>query len=974
VPQCACVRSALFLLNCIAILHAGRLKPPPQRRKVRLRGLKCSVRPKVIWGPRDTSRSCGSDFSRPPRFYYTLFVVQCLILWAACAPAASAEPVNGTAAQRAFIGRYCANCHNGKSAAAGLTLTKLDTAHPERNARQWEKVFVKLRAGMMPPASAPRPDRAALLSFVAAQEARIDAAAVAHPNPGAPALHRLNRNEYANSVRDLLDLDVDVSALLPPDDMSHGFDNMAEVLNVSPTLLQGYIRAAGKISRAAIGEPNAAPSEEIYHLPSTLSQTQHIEGAPFGTRGGIVIRHNFPADGEYRFRMTLYFTTNTFLFGMYQQGEQLEVAVNGERVALFPINPMMKVDEDLRTPPIKIKAGPQTITVAFLQKAEGPVEDFVQPFDHSLGDLFLGRTQGLTALPHLRDVAINGPYHITGVSDTPSRRRILICRPQNSGDELPAARKILAALARRAYRRPVTEADIKDLLSIYAVGRKEGDFESGIRLGVQFILANPQFVFRFERPPAHATAGQTYRLSDLELASRLSYFLWSSAPDARLLDLASRGRLKDPAVLESETRRLLADPRAEALATSFAGQWLHLRNLNDIQPDLFAFPNANRNLLLSMRRETELFFTNLIREDRDITDLLTADYTFVDGTLARHYGIPNVEGSRFRRVRLTDENRRGLLGQASILTVTSFANRTSPVNRGKWILDTLLGAPPPRPPANVPPLREVTEGTMPQSVRERLEEHRRNPACAGCHTQMDPLGFALENFDAVGAWRIRDNGFPIDARGRLVDGAQVNGPQSLRRALLAHSDAFRSAFTQKLLTYALGRGIETYDMPAVRAIDRAAAHNGYRFSSYVLGIVRSAPFQWRRVGNNPIRPDQRDAATLARINKSHLPTNNERSTKNQIPAREDGWPSQSDLGTLALRSGGACAGKRSEAGILYPRPTGGNHVYHPETSLSAHAVARHGRLAGAALARLDGGSTDSAAQNGGGRAHPPGGH
>jgi hypothetical protein len=749
--------------------------------------------------------------------------------------------------QQAFVQRYCAGCHNDQLKSGGLALTRLDATHPGLSAPEWEKVIVKLRAGMMPPAGAPRPDTATALGFAAALEKGLDEAAAAHPNAGRPALHRLNRTEYANSVHDLLDLDVDPAAYLPPDDMSHGFDNMAEVLNVSPTLMEGYVRAAGKIGRLAIGDPTLKPIVETYHVPSTLSQVRHIDGTPFGTRGGMVVSHNFPADGEYVFRMTLYFTTNTFVFGTFQKGEQVEIAVNGERVALLDVNPAMKVDDDLRTPPIRVKAGPQTISAAFIQKAAGPVDDYLEPYEHSLGDLFAGRTQGVTALPHLRDLGIDGPYRVTGVGDTPSRRRIFTCRPVAGQDELPCARTILSALAGEAYRRPPSEDDVEDLLRTYQTGRNSGrNFEAGIRLGLQLILANPEFVFRFERTPAHVAPGANYRISDLELASRLSYFLWSSAPDSQLLDLAKHEKLRDAGVLEQQVRRMLADPLSMALATNFAGQWLYLRNLDDSQPDLFLYPNFSRNLLQSMRRETELFFDSIQREDRNVLDLLTADYTFVDELLAKLYGIPNVEGSRFRRVTIADENRRGLLGQASILTVTSFANRTSPVVRGKWVMDTLLGAPPPKPPADVPPLKENTAGAKPLPVRARLEEHRSNPACAGCHTMMDPIGFALENFDALGAWRWNDSGFPVDASGHLVDGTKVNGPPSLRQALTAHSDAFLRTFTEKLLTYALGRGIEYYDRPTVRAIDREAARNNNRFSSFIMGIVNSTPFQMRR--------------------------------------------------------------------------------------------------------------------------------
>jgi hypothetical protein len=746
-----------------------------------------------------------------------------------------------TATEHAGVQQYCTGCHSSRVKSGGLSIAELKSGSPE-----WEKVVRKLRTGMMPPAGAPRPDAAGIDALATSIEKELDEAATAKSNPGRPALHRLNRVEYANSVRDLLTLDIDPAAYLPTDDSSHGFDNIAEVLNVSPTLMEGYVRAAGKISRLAVGDASVSPLVETYHLPSTLSQTQHIEGTPAGTRGGIVIHHNFPADGEYILKLTLYFTTNTFVFGTHQKGEQIEVALNGERVALLDVNPQMKVDDDLRTGKLKIKAGPQTITVAFIQRAFGPVEDFVQPFDHSLGDLFLGRTQGLTGLPHLRDVGINGPYNVTGVSDTPSRERIFTCKPKQGSEEIPCAKKILSALARQAYRHPASAEDVEDLLSTFQAGRNKSDFEGGIRIALQLILANPEFVFRFEQTPRGVTPGANYRVSDFELASRLSYFLWSRGPDEPLLALAARGRLKDPAVLQQQVTRMLADPRSEALAKNFAGQWLYLRNLEDAQPDLFAYPNFNRNLLDAMRRETELFFMSILHEDRNVLDLLNADYTFVNENLARHYGIPDVVGSNFRRVSIADQNRRGLLGQGSILTVTSYANRTSPVVRGKWVLDNLLGAPPPNPPANVPPLKENLEGAKPLAVRARLEEHRSNPACAGCHTMMDPIGFALENFDATGAWRVMDSGFPIDANGKLVDGTKVDGPVSLRLALVNHSGAFISTFTEKLLTYALGRGLEAYDMPTVRSIDREAARTGDRFSSIVLGIVKSAPFQLRR--------------------------------------------------------------------------------------------------------------------------------
>ncbi|HLX44578.1 MAG TPA: DUF1592 domain-containing protein [Bryobacteraceae bacterium] len=746
-----------------------------------------------------------------------------------------------TGSQKGLIDQYCVTCHNDKAKTGGLSLSSQNIAPQE-----WEKVVLKLRAGMMPPAGMPRPDAAVIDSLASSIENDLDRAAAEKPNAGRPALHRLNRVEYGNSVRDLLALDVDAASFLPSDDASHGFDNMAEVLNVSPTLMEGYVRAAGKISRLAVGDPGMSPLVETYHVPQAFSQTRHVEGTPFGSRGGVAVTHNFPADGEYIFKMTFYYSSIGPMFGASQKGEKIEVAVNGERVALLDINPAMKVSDDVRTPPIKVKAGPQRISASFIKRSDGPVDDFVMPFQGALDDLSTGHIPGLTGLPHLRDLGINGPYNATGVGDTPSRRKIFVCRPTNGADEIPCAKKIVAALARQAFRRPVNDADLEPLLSAFQSARNRGDFDSGIRMAVQAIVADPEFVFRFERTPSGVAPGTNYRISDLELASRLSYFLWSSAPDEELLTAAAQARLHDAAVLEKQTRRMLHDPKSEALAQNFAGQWLYLRNLKDIQPDVYVYPDFDNNLLQSMRRETELLFDSVVKEDRNIVDLLTADYTFVDERLAKHYGIPNVVGNRFRRVALTDPNRFGLLGQGSILTVTSYANRTAPTVRGKWIMDNILGAPPPNPPANVPPLKENAEGSKPLPVRARLEEHRTNAACAGCHKMMDPIGLSLENFDSVGAWRVNDSGFPVDPTGKLVDGTAVNSPAALRVALVKHSDAFVRTFTQKLLTYALGRGIEYYDMPMVRTIDREAARDGNKFSEFVLGIVKSTPFQMRR--------------------------------------------------------------------------------------------------------------------------------
>ena len=771
-----------------------------------------------------------------------------LVLLAASGASAQPAAAPTEVPARAVVNQYCASCHNDKLQSGGVSLARLDFDHAENQAELAEKMIRKLRAGLMPPAGARRPPAPTLEAVAATLESALDAAASANPNPGRPALHRLNRFEYANSVRDLLALDVDPATLLPPDDSSHGFDNMAEVLNMSPTLMEGYVRAAGKISRAALGDPRMGAIVETYHIPQSFSQIDHVPGTPFGTRGGMVTRHNFPMDGEYIFKMSFYYSSIGPVFGASQEkgAQKVEVAVNGERVALLDFNPDMKVSDDLRTPPIRIKAGPQTISVSFLSTYSGPVEDFVMPFQQALADLSTGHIAGLTALPHLRDVGIAGPYKATGVGDTPSRRKILVCRPAGAADEIPCARNVIATLARQAYRRPVNAGDVDGLMKLYRSGRVNGDFESGIRVAVQAIVADPQFVFRFERTPANVAPGTNFRVTDIELASRLSYFLWSSAPDARLIELAAQRKLREPAVLDEQVRRMMADPRAQALATNFAEQWLGLRNLDDMQPDVYLFPDWDHNLTRSMRRETQLFFSSIMSEDRDVTDLLKANYTFIDERLARHYGIPNITGSRFRRGTLTDETRYGLLGQASVLTATSLANRTSPVSRGKWILEQILGVKAPVPPPNVPALKENAEGVKPLTVRDRLQQHRSVEPCASCHKIMDPLGFALEGFDAVGARRLRDGAYPIDASGQLYDGTKVDGPVSLRRALVDRSDVFVRNFTQNLLTYALGRGVEYYDMPAVRSIARNAAANQHRFSALVLGIVNSVPFQMRR--------------------------------------------------------------------------------------------------------------------------------
>lgn len=793
--------------------------------------------------------------------YKALACAALLLVLVAVGPSVSltaVSPQGGTAArmpveaQQSLVKEFCLGCHNDQFRSGDLSFAAIDFSRPERHAEQLERVILKLRTGMMPPSGRPRPSDDRIKGLASALEAGIDSAAAASPNPGRPFLHRLNRTEYANAINDLLGLEINAESLLPPDTRSQGFDNISEVLTVSPTLMEAYVRAAGRIGRLAVGDPKMTPLQEVYSLPTNFSQIRHVEGTPFGTRGGMAVVHNFPADAEYTFRAALVFTRNTFLFGSANYGEQLEVAVDGERVALIDIDPLMRAEEnDLRTPPVKIKAGPHRISASFLKKGDGPIDDFLRRPERSLGDDFSGQVPGLTNPPHLQNLAVMGPYNATGVSDTPSRRRIFTCRPSKPSDEEACARTIITSLARQAFRKPLSKEHMEELMGAYFDGRSGGDFDSGVRMALQFILANPEFVFRLEYPPSGAAPGTNFRISDLELASRLAFFLWSTGPDEELITLASRGRLKDPAVLEQQVRRMLSHPRSEALAKNFAGQWLHLRNLKDAHPDVYLYPDSDDNLFRSMQRETELLFDSVVREDRRLGDLLTADYTFVDERLARHYGISNVLGNRFRRVPVTDEHRIGLLGHGSILTVTSFSNRTSPVLRGKWVLEQLLGSAPPVPPPNVPLLEENNvvggEAVKLRSVRERLEKHRTVEPCASCHKIMDPIGLALENFDAIGSWRDRDSGFAVDASGQLVDGTRVDSPASLRRALVKYSDAFvRNAIT-KLLTYALGRAITPADMPVVRSIEREAGRQDYRFSAIALGIAKSLPFQMRRV-------------------------------------------------------------------------------------------------------------------------------
>ena len=772
-------------------------------------------------------------------------------LQAAHAPA-TAERLLPVGQQKVLLAEYCVTCHDDDKEKGGFSLQSFDPAKADGSAEVAEKMIRKLRAGMMPPGGADRPDAHVLAALAASLEAKVDAAAAGRPNPGRRTFQRLNRAEYANSIRELLGVDIDASAFLPPDTISHNFDNIADVQSLSPTVLEGYLRAAAKVSRDAVGDPDAAPGSTTYKVPRTASQLFHIEGAPFGTRGGISLVHTFPADGEYSFRIMLHSIPTGQLYGSGARGEQLEVSINGARVALLDINPRMSEADpsgmNLITPPVPIKAGPQRVAAAFLQRFEGPVDDLLAPIEQTLADTQIGSAVGVSTLPHLRDMSILGPHKVTGLSDTPTRRRIFICRPLSADEELPCATKILSTLAMRAYRRTLQDADVTGLLRFYKEGRRGKNFEAGIRTALQAILASPHFVLRVEEAPAGLRPGENYRLSDRALASRLSFFLWAGPPDTELLKTAAAGQLKNPAILEKQVRRMLADPRASALATRFAAQWLRLQDLEKIHPDPLLYPNYDQTLAEAMRRETELLFENIVSADRDVMELLTADYTFVNGRLAKHYGIRDVAGPRFQRVALTDPNRRGILGHGSVLTMTSVADRTSPVLRGKWVLETLFGAPPPPPPADVPDLSETkaANGSRLLSVRERLEAHRANPTCRSCHRAIDPLGLALETFDVTGAWRIKDSGVAVDASGELYDGTKLDGPVALRGALLKHGEIVKRTLTENLMAYGLGRRLSHEDMPAVRGIVRDASSTGNRFSSFVLGIVKSPAFQMSR--------------------------------------------------------------------------------------------------------------------------------
>jgi mono/diheme cytochrome c family protein len=758
--------------------------------------------------------------------------------------------------ERTLINQYCAGCHNDKVKTGGLVLSNLSVENVGQNPEIWEKVLHKLRARYMPPAGLPRPDEKGYQSAVSYLETSLDQWSAANSNPGRPApLRRLTRTEYQNAIRDLLALQVDITQLLPGDESSFGFDNIL-VGELSPSLLERYLAAARKISRLAVGTPVRSPGGETILIPQDLTQEEHFDELPFGTRGGTAVPYVFPQDGKYDVTFQLTRDRNEHIEGLGEPTD-LDLLLDGKRVQTFTVKPMNDitgirnansipnddlVDKHLHAR-IPVTAGPHTLAVTFPKNNPSLLlETERQPYQAHFNMYRHPRIH-----PALYSIVVVGPYDATGSGDTPSRRRIFVCHPAKPSEEEGCASQILSNLARRAYRRPVTAADLQMPLKFYNETRNTEGFDAGIERGLRSLLISPEFLFRVERDPANIGPNTAYRLTDVELASRLSFFLWSSIPDDELLDLAFAGKLNDPTVLEKQVRRMLADSRSEALVSNFADQWLYLRNLENIVPDARGFPDYDDNLRQAMRRETELFFESIIRENRNVVDLLSANYTFLNERLARHYGVPNVYDSYFRRVTFEPNSARGgLLGQGSILTLTSYADRTSPVIRGKWILANIVGSPPPSPPPNVPPLKDNAAAGKVLTMRERMAAHRANQPCAGCHRLMDPVGFSLENYDAIGRWRTTEEDAPIDASGSLPDGSQFVGVSGLRTALLSRPELFVATLTEKLLTYGLGRGLEFYDGAAVRKIVRDARGNDYRFASLITGIVNSTPFQMRR--------------------------------------------------------------------------------------------------------------------------------
>ena len=773
-------------------------------------------------------------------------------LLAVCGPAVvRAQPAAAdSSSHRGFLARHCTACHNQRLKTAGLALDTLSLSAVGEQVAVWEKVVSKLRAGAMPPIGRPQPDDAARTTFVTWLETELDRAAAKSPNPGRPAVfHRLNRTEYQNAIRDLLALDLDVSRLLPGDDAAYGFDNVSDVLSISPARLDAYLSAAKRVSRLAVGDPSAPPELTTYAFGKMLLQEDRMsEDLPFGSRGGAAIRHTFSLDGDYLLKVRF--------DGPATAADRFEVRIDGVKVAEG--TPRGRASGDTADSGgvevrVRAPAGAHTLGIVLLKRMVAAEGRFPAFFPWGNSGVF-ATTFGARQYLRVDNLEINGPFGATSVGDTPSRRAIFTCRPESADDEPACAARILGTLARRAYRRPVDARDIDPLMETYRGAR---GFEAGIRAALERLLVEFDFLYRSEIDPpsavvtARAGAAGAYRLSDIALASRLSFFLWSSIPDDELLKLAEQDRLSNPSIFEAQVRRMLRDERAKALVVSFGAQWLYLRNLRIVAPDLYEFPDWDDNLRQAMARETELFLESQLRDDRGVTQLLSADYTFVNERLARHYGIANVYGSHFRRVTLPAERRTGLLGHASIMTVTSFPNRTSPVVRGKWLLENLLGFEPPAPPPDVPDLPETARGEQARSMRERLEQHRRNPACASCHAVMDPLGFALEQYDAIGRWRTTDGGLPVDSTGAMPDGRSIDGPRGLRDLMLGpRQGEFVRTVTEKLMTYAIGRGVEPFDKPAIRRIVREAGREEYRWSAIILGIARSDAFQMRLPAGN----------------------------------------------------------------------------------------------------------------------------
>ena len=768
----------------------------------------------------------------------------------------------------AVVKQYCVLCHNDYLLTGNLSLQTFDVAQAPAQAETAEKMIKKLQAGMMPPPGMPRPAGDTLSALIETLQQTLDRAASKQPNPGSRSFQRLNRPDFEASIRDLLGLQIDAAEFLPPDTKSANFDNLADQQMLSPTLLDAYLRAATVVSRLAIGNPNASPAETQYRVDRHASQVDRIPGAPFGTRGGTSVIHIFPADGEYYFEVTFPMDEGGTVYGSGQSAlhtaeapEEMEFSIDGEPVARLEIDRWLHESDPagatLTTEPIFIRSGQHRVTATFIKRFEGPLGDLIRPFDWSQ-TTSSGNRYGFLLVPHLRDLIVKGPYNPTGVSESLSRQKVFSCRPASSQEVLPCAEEILSRLAAEAFRRPVEAEEVEALITFYDLGVEAGGFEEGIRTGLEAILASPHFVFRFEPHPDDVASGESYPIGDYELASRLSFFLWATPPDEELLSVAREGRLSDRRVLAAQTQRMIADPRSEALATRFAAQWLRLPDLDEIHPDTPIYPDFHEQLKHAMRRETELFFYNLVQNDRNVLDLFTADYTFVNERLAKHYGINGIVGEEFQQVEYPEDSaRRGLLGHGSILVQTSIPGRTSPVLRGKWVMEVILGTPPPPPPPGVPPLEstEESQGGRVLTTRERMEIHRANPTCNACHRFMDPIGLALDNFDVTGKWRIRENGVPLDTRGELYDGTPVSSPGELQAALLTYTPRILSGFTENLMTYALGRRVEYYDMPAVRRIVASAEEDDYRISSFVLGVVNSDAFRMRKAPQQLASPN-----------------------------------------------------------------------------------------------------------------------